>query len=86
MKNCSATQLKLSERLKSKRLNKYLGGPNKGKTATSYIQKNEEGSQSSHRKISIRIPGSKYREIKKSQERNKAATWINSIKLKTDAK
>ena len=84
-KNWSATQLKLSKRLKEKHLNQYLKDSIKRKTVTSYIQRNDKGSQTSPSKILARIPGDRYKETRKSQEINEKRIWTHSSKLKINA-
>jgi hypothetical protein len=69
-KSGSASQLKLAQRLKEKRLNQHLEDPGLVKTFTSDV-KSDSQSQISMSKNSIRMPGRRYRETRRSQERNK---------------
>ena len=85
-KNSSASQLKLSQRLKEKRLIQHLEDSVVVKTVTSDIRSNDEVSQSSLSKISSKIPGSRYREVRKSQERNKNGILSTANKLYNNAR
>ena len=68
----SASELKLAQRLKAKRLYEHLEDSIILKTVTSDIKSNDELSQSGTSKVQRKnIPGSRYREVRRSQERNK---------------
>ncbi|CAI2384311.1 unnamed protein product [Moneuplotes crassus] len=65
-KNCSASTLKLSKRLREIRLNQHLEESVVAKTVASDIKSNDESSHASVKKKKPKFPYARYREIKRS--------------------